>query len=67
MLAKTNTIDQIMGATGAGKLAYNAALNGNKGSAVFFGTVAAATSMITASDLVHDFKAGYDENMKKSQ
>lgn len=67
MLAKTSTVEQLIGATGAGKLAYNAALNGNKVSAVFFGTVAGASSMITTSDLIQEFKSNYDENMKKSQ
>jgi len=67
MLAKSSTVEQLIGATGAGKLAYNAALNGNKKSAVFFGTVAGVSSMITTSDLIQEFKSNYDENMKKSQ
>lgn len=51
----------------AGKRAYNAALSGNIGTAIAFGIIAAVSALITALDLINQFKTKYDEYMKNSE
>lgn len=51
-LSKKSVVEQTLGITGASKAAYNAALNGNKTTAVVFGTLAIVASTVTAMDLV---------------